>query len=224
MQIQQITKQQLLPLIAPYLPENPVIIEAGAFNGTDTKKLIEQWPHATVHAFEPVPEIFALLQKNTASYSNVFRYNCALSDTTATALFHISESPKKRGAPFQAGSLLQPKERLTLSPVEYPCTIQVATTTLDDWAQKHGITKIDCTWLDMQGYELNVLKAAPKMLQTMRVIYTEVEFVEAYAGQYLYKDVKQWLEEHGFIMIARDFPDNPTWFFGNAVFVRKDII
>jgi len=48
---------QFVDIVAPYLPANPVIIEAGAFNGSDTIKLAKKWPQATIHAFEPVPAI-----------------------------------------------------------------------------------------------------------------------------------------------------------------------
>jgi FkbM family methyltransferase len=217
-----ITKQTLLPFIQPFLPANPIIIEAGAFTGGDTQRLSSFWPQATIHAFEPVPDIFALLKTNVSSLHNVHCHPMGLSDTTGTAQFYVSESPKKPGAPFQAGSLLKPKERLKLSPVQYNKTITINAITLDDWAQQNNIPHVDFAWLDMQGYELNVLKASPRMLATLKVIYTEVEFVEAYENQYMYHDVRTWLEAQGFIMIARDFSDNPDWFYGNAVFVKKD--
>jgi len=72
-------------------------------------------------------------------------------------------------------------------------------------------------WLDMQGYELNALKACSAILKTVKVILTEVEFVEAYEGQYLFVEVKQWLEQQGFTMIARTA--YPHW-FADALFVR----
>ena len=44
--------------IAQFLPENPVILEAGAHVGTDTVEMVNLWPKCTVYAFEPVPELF----------------------------------------------------------------------------------------------------------------------------------------------------------------------
>jgi FkbM family methyltransferase len=218
--VQHITKKSLLPLVATYLPDKAVIIEAGAFDGKDTQILSDYWPHAHIHAFEPVPEIFKLLQARVSDTSNVTCYNVALGATNGMETFYVSEHPKRPGAPFQAGSLLKPQERLKISQATYPLTIQVPTITLDTWANQQKIKHIDFMWLDMQGFELNVLKASPAMLATTKVIYTEVEFIEAYAGQYLYQDVKLWLEQQGFTMIAKDFTDTTTWFFGNALFVR----
>ncbi len=216
----QITKQTLLPLLKKYLPHNPVIIEAGAFNGSDTQRLSAFWSDATIHAFEPVPDIFQQLQEATQQLANVHCYPLALSGSSGTATFYVSQHPDRPDKPFQAGSLLAPKERLQHSPAIYPTTIDVATITIDDWAAQHDINHIDMLWLDMQGNELAALKAAPRMLATVHVIYTEVEFIEAYEGQPLYPHVKAWLEGQGFTMIARDFTDNPTWFFGNALFIK----
>lgn len=217
----QLTKKTTLPTIKKYLPDNPLIVEAGAFDGCDTKHLSAFFPHGQIHSFEPVPEIFALLEENTKSLSNVTRHQYALGDSIGSTTLHISEKPSEPGQPFQAGSLLKPKERLTWSDVTYPRTIKVPITTLDDWAAQRAIDHVDFLWLDMQGYELNVLKASQKILPTVKVIFTEVEFIEAYEGQYQYEDVRAWLESQGFTMVGKDFPDKPTWFFGNALFVRQ---
>lgn len=216
-----IKKNDILTHVKKLISASPIIVEAGAFDGRDTLKLSQQWPDGTIHAFEPVPEIFELLTKNTAAISTINRHPLALSDRTGHATLYVSAKPTAPDKPFQAGSLLKPKERLAWSDVVYNKTIEVPTITLDDWTQHNGINRIDFLWLDLQGMELNVLKASPKILSTIRVIYTEVEFIEAYEGQYLYEDVKGWLEKQGFCAVARDFSDQPTWFFGNVLFVRN---
>ncbi|HEV2600703.1 MAG TPA: FkbM family methyltransferase [Candidatus Babeliales bacterium] len=214
-------KDKLFPFIKQYLPDNPIIVEAGAFNGTDTKLLSQFWPQATVHAFEPVPEIFTLLSNNTYSLSNVVRHNIALSDANGERTFYLSEKPSAPGKPFPAGSLHEPQDRLQWSPAVYNRTIIVPTITLDAWARAHAIHHIDFLWLDLQGHELSVLKAAPTILATVRTIYVEVQFVHAYKDQPLYEEVRNWLEEHGFVQVAHDFADQTSWFFGNALFVRS---
>src|SRR5579862_8337847 len=118
-------KHEILALAKKYLPDNPVIVEAGAFDGRDTRLLSQMWPTATIHSFEPVPEIYAILQKNTQDLPNVHTYPVGLSDTTGNALFYVSEKPSKPGKPFQAGSLRKPKERLKVSDVTYANTMHV---------------------------------------------------------------------------------------------------
>lgn len=218
-----IEKKDLLSFIARFIPQAPLIVEAGAFDGKDTQRNAAFWPRSTIHAFEPVPEIYALLQKNTQKLANVHTYTIALSSKRGSAEFHISEKPSRPGKPFQAGSLHEPQERLQWSDARYTHTIQVPTITLEHWATQQHITQIDMLWLDAQGHELEILKGAGDLLKTVSVIYTEVHFIAAYQGQPLYEELKLWLEENGFTQVAQDFKDQTSWFFGNALFVRNDL-
>jgi FkbM family methyltransferase len=219
-----ITPHELLPLIKPYLCPHPTIVEAGSFHGRDTRLLSTYWPQGAIHAFEPVPTIFEQLKKNTKDLSNVYHYQQALSSRCGSALFHVAEYPAKPEKACPAGSLLTPKERLRFSPIRYPKTIEVGTTTLDAWADEHRINQIDFLWLDLQGHELSVMQAAPHMLQNVRAIFTEVEFVHAYEQQPLHTQVCAWLASQGFVPIAQDFRDTTTWFFGNILFVKYSLL
>jgi FkbM family methyltransferase len=215
-------KELLFALFKDLLPNNPIIVEAGAFNGNDTKRMATLWPEGHIHAFEPVPEIHALLEETTQNIANVTRHPIALSNFNGKQSFHISQHPKRPGKPFQAGSLLEPEKRLSWSPATYPTTCTVTTVTLDTWAEREGITALDLLWLDVQGYELPILKASPKILPHITLIFVEVNFIEAYKGCALYPEVKEWLESQGFEQIAYDFADQTSWFFGNALFAKKN--
>jgi FkbM family methyltransferase len=216
-----IKKSHILPYVTQYLPDNPIIVEAGAFDGTDTRKISAQWPTSTIHAFEPVPNIFVMLEKNTAHLPNVVRHPIALSDHNGSATLFVSEKPSRPGEPFQAGTLLKPKERLKHSPITYPRTITVPTITLDTWAEQNNITHIDFMWLDLQGMALPVLKGSANILKTVRALFVEVEFIEAYENQAQYEQTKSWLEFQGFAAIAQDFADTTAWIYGNVLFVKK---
>jgi FkbM family methyltransferase len=207
--------------IQQFLPDNPTIVEAGAFDGNDTRKMALQWPQGTVHAFEPVSEIYERLVKNTSMLSNVHRYPLALSDHTGTAEFYISEKPTKPGIASQAGSLHKPKERLSRSPIIFPRMATVQTIMLDQWADENEVNTIDLLWLDTQGHELAILQAAPKMIHNIKVVLAEVSFIESYEGQPLLEDVVAWMSEYGFEEVGRDFADTTQSFFGNALFIRK---
>lgn len=210
---------EALAIVKPYLPDNPVVLEAGAYDGTDSIAISKNWAKATFHAFEPVPELYQKLSKKTKPFANINTYPFALGDYTGIAKFYVSEFENQPGIPSESSSLLKPKEHLIHAPhVVFKREISVPIMTIDSWAQAYGVDTIDFMWLDMQGYELNALKASPKIMKTVKAILTEVEFVEAYEGQYLFAEVKTWLEEQGFVMIARNFYCD--W-FGDALFVRK---
>lgn len=196
--------------IAEFLPDNPVILEAGAHIGVDTIEMMSFWPKCIVHAFEPVPNLFHKLTQNTCAFDNVHCYPLALSDKNGTARFYVSA-----GTSDASSSLLEPKDHLLIhQTVYFPTIIDVQTITLDDWAEIHSIDHIDFMWLDMQGYEFTMLKASPKILKTVQVLFIEASYQELYVGTALFPEVRAWLEEQGFQYVSE--------LDENALFVRKD--
>jgi len=202
-------------LIKNYLPENPVILDAGAHAGADTLKTREVWKGATIYAFEPMPTLFTQLKENTKNYPNIHCHQVALSDKTGRAKFYLSS-----GSSDCSHSLLAPKDHLKYHPdVFFERTIEVQAMNLDEWAKQNNVEHIDFMWLDMQGAEMAMLKAAPEILKTVSVIYTEVNFYEVYAGCPKYPEYRAWLESQGFVVM---YEDTKRWVdFGDVLFVRK---
>ena len=79
-------------------------------------------------------------------------------------------------------------------------TVTCPSITLDQYCASNGITSIDAIKLDTQGSELDVLKAATRILKTVSLIDIEVEFNELYEGQPLFCDVDYFLRSHGFVL------------------------
>lgn len=199
-----------------YLPNNPVILEAGALNGLDTVRLASEWPQGVVHAFEPVPSAYEDVVRRTCHLDRVRRYNVALSHSSGKSPMHVS-SDVMGGPRTDSSSLLRPADHLRLIPdVVFGDTIDVDTLTIDDWASQNGIGKVDFMWLDMQGSELGALKASPRIMATVSVVCMEVSRSEMYAGSGVYGDVCSWMKDLGFrIAINR-----VSLHFGNMMFVR----
>lgn len=202
-----------LRTIAKFLPRNPVIVEAGAFNGVDTVKMALFWPRGTVHAFEPTPTAYASLADRTAQLRNVYCYQLALSDSVGMREMYLSS-----GRSTASSSLQRPKSHLEDHPdVYFRETIQAATTTLPQWQQDFHVEHIDFLWLDMQGHELTMLKAATDTLTTVSAIFTEVSLKETYEGVPLYHEVRDWMAGQGFSVQAEAL----AWSdMGTVLFVR----
>jgi len=200
--------------IAQYLPKNPVVIEAGAHVGYDTTLMHYLWKKAQIYAFEPIPAIYEKLKYNTRKFNNVTCIPFALSEKTGKSIIHIS-----KGQQNASSSLLEPKEHLNSHPdILFEEKINIDTITIDDWAKQNNISKVDFMWLDMQGMELQTLKASPNIIKATKIIHTEVHYIENYVGVPLVKEVKEWFASQGF-KILKELPENNE--YGDITFIRK---
>ena len=200
--------------IAKYLPEKSIILEAGAFDGNDTLQMATFWKDSTIHSFEPIDSLNSEIKKKIKKYSNVNLYKLGLSNHTGTSSFFISE-----GLSTASSSILKPKEHLNFHPdVKFEKSIQIEALTIDDWANKFNIHRIDLMWLDLQGAEPSILKASPKMLAKTKIIFTEVSLKEMYQDSMLYPEYRAWLEQQGFKVVWEDLPYADM---GNVLFVRE---
>lgn len=210
--------QDVIQRIKHLLPVNPVILEAGAFNGYDTLRLKRLIPGATIHSFEPVPELFGQLATATKPYNTIHVYDYALGKTNGLSLMYISQRKSNPDTVYQANSLLPPEELVAYAPyITFNKAIQVKTITIDEWAHTHNVSHIDFMWLDLQGYELPVLQGAVALLPTVKALLVEVSFVKAYENQDLFDEVLAWLQQEGFELKVLY---HQKW-FGDALFVRE---
>lgn len=198
--------------IKQFLPSDPIILEAGAHKGKDTATLHATWPTAKIYSFEPIPHLFTALQEKYVNNPAVTCYKYALSSTTGIAPLNISERCTAASSLLEPTGLKIQKPNLEFLPIEVP------TITLDHWAKKYSIERIDFMWLDLQGMELQALKAAEQLLQSVHVIHTEINCIERYAGAALYHDLRKFLEERNFILVVEAI-GSQQW--GNALFIRK---
>lgn len=207
-QLSYITKKY----IAQFLPSNPIIIEAGAHKGKDSLELFKQWPESTIYAFEPVPELYQILQRSTAHLETIHVFNYALGDQIAQKNLY-----KCTGKIDAASSLYEPSDYFATKPVHF-IPIQVNITTLDNWSLQENVRSVDFLWLDLQGGELDLLHGAETLLKTVKVIHTEVNLIERYKSIPLYPTIKNYLAQYGFRPQAEALYKT-VW--GNVLFVKE---
>ena len=66
---------------------------------------------------------------------------------------------------------------------------------------------------------MTVLQAS-QFIESVKVLYLEVGFLENYEGQPTYDVIKNWLIKKEFKEIGSDFSNTHDWIFGNVLFVR----
>ena len=201
-------------ILKRYLPSDPVIIDCGAHIGADSIELARVFPNGSIHCFEPVPHIFDKLKKNTATYKNIYCYQQALGTKNGKSIMFVSS-----GSSDASSSLLQPTgHKIDHPDVLFNNEIEVSTVSLDSWAYEHNIAGVDFLWLDMQGFEYQMLKESKLILPTVKAIHTEVSTREVYENSILYTDLKDWMVQNGFEELIKAIPEKAD--MGNVLFVK----
>ena len=194
-----------------WLPPNPVIIDCGAFDGSDSITLA-RLTGGTVHAIDADPQVYATMKHNTRKYPRVQCHNLALSDADGEATFYRGQLDL-----VDSGSLLTPGTELAETG-NMNKSVTVRTQTLATWAEANGVKRVDMLWLDMQGSELAVLQNSEHIVQRAKLIHTEVSNIPAYSNACEYDQLRKFLESNGFRLELEAIPEN--WSTGNALFVN----
>lgn len=175
-----------------------VIFDVGANIGEYAKILAATFPLAHIYCFEPVPANFANLANNTKGL-NTINTLTALGSRSGTLTLHI-------GANNDDGSMATAYEATlqTFFPFagEVNQVVETPMTTLDEFCE-NKIDEIDFLKIDVEGYELEVLKGAIKLIKENRIKIIQFEFGEhnIFSKSFMY-DFYQTLKSYTFYRIA----------------------
>jgi FkbM family methyltransferase len=80
-------------------------------------------------------------------------------------------------------------------------SMEIETSTIDDFCRQEGITEIDFLQLDVQGAELQVLEGGAEIIaHSTLAIQSEVEFSPIYKNQPLFSDIDSYVRKQGFAL------------------------
>ena len=154
--------------------ESPIVFDVGANIGQTVRRLRRCFRTPTIHSFEPDPHTFRQLQTRTAKLQNVTTRNLGLGSRVATLeLLRNEQSDMSSFLPLGSTGWGAVRE-----------SISVPVTTVDAYCREGGIDRIDILKSDTQGFDLEVLCGADRMMRERRVhlVYLEICFAELYKG------------------------------------------
>jgi len=200
------------------------ILDAGASHGRISRKLLQLFPAAHVHAFEPQPRYRDRLAQLHESEARFNPYFLALSDTEGTIDLQITRSPG-------VTSIFRPNQYLRTSCPEESAIVSVETvemTTIDGWAKSCGDIPVQLMKFDIQGGELQALRGAGETLKNSTLlVYTEILFNPLYEGGSIYSEIDLLLRDSGFILYdiyKPRYSENGVLLWGNAIFINRKVL
>ena len=163
-----------------------LVIDIGAYDADSTIYFAKRLPGNKVLGFEPNPGPYRQALLNSAKYTNIELFNLGFSDSIGEVDFQVSTN-------LVSSSLFRIVDN---DEIEFEKKIRVKVSTLDSFMANYP--EILLIKLDVQGAELNILKAGRETMKKTRLVLTEVLNTEMYAGGCLYFEVDALLRENGF--------------------------
>jgi FkbM family methyltransferase len=185
-----------------------LVIDVGANVGPYARQLRSLGYKGRIVSFEPLPGAFATLARAAARDAAWECFPIALGPIESRAALNVAGNSV-------SSSILPMLERHVRAAPASACrgTVDVEVRPLDSFLENFGIpgsrTHLK---LDVQGYEMSVLKGAQRTLSAIDLLELEVSLVPLYEGQPLFREVIEPLEQQGFQLVSLDpgFADPST--------------
>lgn len=189
------------------------VMHVGAFAGEEINQYRSLGLCNTI-MFEPQEHLYNDIKSRCIIDEKI--HNVALGSERGTKEMYISfrDGGVAQGS-GASSSLLKPKVHLEEHPeVTFPETQMVEVHTLDDYYDP----QYNFLNIDVQGYELEVLKGGTKTLENIDAMILEVNRDEVYEGCPMIEDIDNFVESFGFKRIAEVW-QSTSW--GDALYARN---
>jgi FkbM family methyltransferase len=190
------------------------IFDVGAYSGEFARLCRSLWPSAKVTCFEVLPHRVQELRNWCIQDGNAIVVESLIGAKTANAMpFHEMET---------ASSVLE-EHTPQPGPVRY-----YRMQTIDEHVGSMGISAPNLLKLDVQGYELEILKGAQETLRHISIVLAEVNLIDIHKGAPLLDDLVLYMRDKGFVAydicgLARRPLDKALW-QADFIFVRRESV
>ena len=202
------------------LGRGDVVIDVGANIGQFSEVALAYNPLIELHAFEPIPAVFKELSNRMAAFGDVKLSNCALGSQSTQGELKVRRFD-------ECTSLLNPTDKLEQGllglDLSVEDTIRIEISTLDEYVKQNSVEQIKLIKLDVQGYELEVLKGAEHSLKITDWIYLEAQIQELYVGAPTFSEIASYLKSRRFAIVrmcAFKYDENEELFECDMLFKR----
>jgi FkbM family methyltransferase len=171
-----------------------LVLDVGANVGQYATGLRRGGFAGRVVSFEPIPEVFAELERNAADDPLWDCRNVALGAESHEAEMRVTRDTR-------ASSLLQTAGRLKVAsrePVETVATPRVKVETLDGELARMPEDSRTYLKIDVEGYERPVLEGASACLGRVLAVELELSLTTIWSGSHSFLDQVAYMDKQGF--------------------------
>jgi len=187
------------------------IIQVGAHIGQEVD-LFLNYSKSNIYLFEPNTDAYQHLLKYVEN-KNVHTYNFALGNKNEKRNLYLSDN--KNGV---SSSVLKPKLHLEYFPeYKFSKKQEIDIKRFNDLDNIIGNFLI----LDVQGFELEVLKGFDEKIKDIDFIFSEISFVEFYEENVSISELDRFLANKNFIRAYTSIVSNIP--MGDALYIKKTL-
>ena len=203
------------------------IFDIGASDGSSIERFKKRFPQSKIFSFEPTEFLFDKLKKQYNS-DTVKIFNNALGAKEEHRDFYQYEYHEINSFYPMVQNSKYKLQRTKKENQKNEIKKKVNVITLDSFAEKNRIKKIDVLKIDTQGAETEVLDGAQNLLKSNLVNIIELEHIIGIAHECnnsFYK-LEEKLNKYNYRLIAIDHADNIISFSNyqtNLIYVNNDI-
>lgn len=208
-------------------PARPaVLLDIGANIGDTAGRLRAQFRHPTIYAFEPAPDVFDRLRARAAEWPDVRPIHAAVGERSGEAELRITADrlmssvlPASIAGRAFHGAAIAEESR-----------VRVPMLSIDEWADREHIARVDALKIDVQGLELAVLQGARGTLTKRGVmaVNCEAQLTPEYDGAATFSEIDLFLRSCGFAV----YQIHEVWSHGaeqrttclDALWVREEAL
>jgi FkbM family methyltransferase len=177
------------------------VLDIGASCGDFLLRVRPFVPQAFIHSFEPLPELYAGLERQVTRDGRSKAWNLAIGEKDGIQVM------RKHDGIFMSSFL--PMTECTVQ--AYPDSVdwtpqEVKITSLDKWAESQKLEHPMLVKMDVQGYERQVFQGGIETIKKADLLLTEVSFKGLYEGEWLFDDLYRVVRDLGFSCIGTGHP------------------
>jgi FkbM family methyltransferase len=174
--------------------QKPMLFDVGANLGQTVKDFKEVFRNSTIHAFEPSPETFKILKEKSSKFKDINLWNFGIGSKCENLIFN--EYKLSNTSSFLKIRNIDAKniKRRTL----------IETTTIDKFCEEKKIEKIDILKIDTEGFELEVMKGAKKLMANGKIglLFLEARFIDSHDDMPSFSALWDFVISNGFELVS----------------------
>jgi len=203
-----ITIPEFVSMVHMYVPNPSMIIEVGAYQGSETRQLKNAFPSSRIIAIDGDPRSCKELSK----LDGVETYCQVIADMRKLVTYFLKDE-------HPISSIYNRGDKYTGDKCEH-----FVATTLNDFCKEKGISSIDILKIDAEGATFDVLLGLEEMISDVKIMHIETEDFPYFSGARGHLEVSSYLSDMGFSPIAVVGVVIDAGRQYDSVWIRKEIL